>query len=290
MFKIKEFNIVADRTLDKKTLKHILKNSLHLSDSLISDLKKGDFMFVNGEKCTVRKEIKTGDSIKIVIPETKSKDPIIRQSGNINIICENDDFLIADKPANMPVHPSKYYRTDTLANYICGYMGEDFTYRVITRLDKDTSGAVIIAKNRYSADILNRIMREHKIRKEYLAICDGILKEPVCVEEKIARKVQNGIMRIVSNDGKYAKTEIFPIKNNGENTLLKIIPITGRTHQIRVHLSHIGCPIYSDYLYGKEREGIRTLLHCRKITFENPIDNQKYEFVSDVPEDFFIKP
>lgn len=247
-------------------------------------------MFVNGEKCTVRKELANGDLIKIIIPEPKNNGYVIKQNGKVNIIYENDDILIADKPANMPIHPSKYYQTNTLANYICGYMGDGFTYRAITRLDKDTSGVVLIAKNRYSADLLNRLMREQKIKKEYFAICEGILKEPICVEERIARKSKTGVLRVVSSDGKYSKTEIYPVKDNGENTLLKVLPITGRTHQIRVHLSHIGHPIYSDYLYGKETDCVRTLLHCYKISFENPYSEEKFEFVSNIPDDFFIKP
>ena len=284
--KILEFK--ATEQLNNKTLKHLLFNTLELSDKLVADLKKGDFIFVNGEKSTVRKELKTGDIVKITIPETEKSD-IVPVKGELEILFEDEDIIAVNKHANMPTHPTKYHVDDTLANLVCGYLGKDFVFRAVNRLDKDTTGVVLVAKNRYSAEILNRQIRNKEIEKTYMAICCGIMENYGIVEENIKKETERGIKRIVFPDGQYAKTMYNPIKSENGYTLVKLSPKTGRTHQLRLHMAHIGYPIYGDYIYGKE-EQTRALLHCSEMAFKHPITKEKMCIKSHLPDDFFIQP
>ena len=273
--------------LNNKTVKHLLFNVLELSDKLVCDLKKGEFIKVNGEKCTVRKELKTEDVVTITIPETEVSD-IVPVKGELDILYENEDIIAINKPANMPTHPTKYHLTDTLANLVCGYLGEGFIFRAVNRLDKDTTGVVLVAKNRFSAEMLNRQIRNKEIKKTYVAICCGAIDNSGFVEAPIKKETKQGIKRIISEDGQYAKTEYYPIKTQGTYTLVKLCPKTGRTHQLRVHLAHIGHPLYGDYIYGKE-ENTRTLLHCGEMVFTHPTTKEKMCIKAHLPDDFFIK-
>jgi len=279
-----EFTITEQ--LNNKTVKYMLFDYFALSDKLVADLKKGEFIKVNEESCTVRKELKTGDIVKITIPETEKSD-ILPTKGKLDILFEDEDILVLNKPANMPTHPTKYHLTDTLANLVCGYMGEGFVFRAVNRLDKDTTGVVLVAKNRFSAEMLNRQIRNKEIQKTYMAICCGILEENIIIEANIKKETERGIKRIVSPDGQYAKTECFPVKSENNCTLVKLCPKTGRTHQLRVHMAHMGHPLYGDYIYGRE-EDTRTLLHCSQMEFTHPETKKKIHITAHLPDDFFI--
>ena len=285
---VKKIEIAIDNQLNNKTIKHLLVNQLLMSDKLVTDLKKGDYIKLNGQHCTVRTELKTNDVVTIEIPETEKSD-IIPKPGILDILYEDEDIIAINKPANMPTHPTRYHVEDTLANIVCNYLGDNFVFRAINRLDKDTTGIVLIAKNRYSADILNRQIRCRAIKKEYVAICKGEIKTSGTIEESIKKESQNGIKRIVSPDGQYAKTIYSPIKTENGYTLVKLCPETGRTHQLRVHMSHMGYPLYSDYIYGTEVDGARTLLHCETLCFTHPITKKQVCINAPLPDDFFIK-
>ncbi len=285
---MKIFEINITEQLNNKTVKYILFNYLELPDKLVADLKKGEFIKVNNEKCTVRKELKTGDVLKITIPETEKSD-ILPIKGELDILYEDEDIIAVNKPANMPTHPTKYHIDDTLANLVCGYLGDSFVFRAVNRLDKDTTGVVLIAKNRYSAEMLNRQIRNKEIQKEYIAICEGIIEQSGQIEENIKKETERGIKRIISPDGQYAKTEYFPVKSQDDHTLVKLSPKTGRTHQLRVHMAHIGFPLYGDYIYGKEKD-TRTLLHCGEMVFSHPHTKEKMCIKAHLPNDFFINP
>ncbi len=285
---MKKLEIKINSQLNNQTIKHLLFNHLELSDKLVTDLKKGEFIKLNGKSCTVRNGIKIGDVVEITIPETETSN-IIAVKGEMDILFEDEDIIAINKPANMPTHPTKYHIDDTLANLVCGYLGSDFVFRAVNRLDKDTTGIVLIAKNRYSAEILNRQIRNNLIKKEYCAICCGIIDKENTIEANIKKETDCGIKRIVSIDGQYAKTRYVPIKSEKGNTLVKLYPETGRTHQLRVHMNHIGHPLYGDFLYGSETEGLRTMLHCEALHFVHPSTNKQVCIKAPLPNDFFIK-
>ena len=181
---MKTLEIKITEQLNNKTVKHILFNVLELSDKLVADLKKGEFIKVNDTSCTVRKELKTGDDLKILIPETEENN-IIPIKGELDILFDDEDIIVVNKPANMP---TRHHLNDTLANLVCGYLGNGFVFRAVNRLDKDTTGIVLIAKNRYSAEMLNRQIRNKEIEKTYMAICRGILAKNGTVEVNIKKE------------------------------------------------------------------------------------------------------
>ncbi len=246
--------------------------SKKLSRALIKKAKYGGIS-VNGEAVTVRRVLKTGDKILIKMPIACSESikPI---DIPVNIVYEDEFLIVADKPTEMPTHPSKGNSLPTLANAIMAYMGHDFVFRAINRLDRDTSGLVLIAKDAHSAAKLSVSMKNHKIVKKYLAIVSGIPKESEgMIEAPIKRESENSVKRIVSPLGKYALTEYKILKSKDNSSLLEVTLHTGRTHQIRVHLSHIGHPLIGDFLYGeRSKEGY--FLKCFELSFPHPMTDE----------------
>lgn len=246
-----------------------LKRRLGFSSGLITKVKYGG-VFKNGEVVTMRASVKNTDVITVYFPdeEGESAPP---KSIPLDIIYEDAHVLLVDKPSNMPTHPAQKNSLPTLANAISAYMGEGFVFRAINRLDRDTSGIVLIAKNPYAAARLGKAMKEHKIKKTYSALVSGI---PSPAEGRIsvpiARESEDSVKRIVREDGKEAITDykVTKILPDG-NSVLRINLHTGRTHQIRVHMCHIGHPLVGDFLYGtRTEEGYK--LRCTEIVFPHP--------------------
>ena len=266
-----EYTAVID---GEKTLKEYLP-TLGLSVTLIRKIKKCGIS-VDGVPCTVRSKIKNGSHIKLFLPEEKS-DGIPPMDIPLDIIYEDEALLIVDKPKNMPTHPSKGNNLPTLANAVMAKFGGDFVFRSITRLDRDTSGLVLIVKDAISANLLSREIKQGRVHKKYVALVEGVPSESHgIIHAPIKREAEGEIKRIVSPDGKDATTEYFVKEIRGENSLCEVILHTGRTHQIRVHFSHIGHPLVGDFLYGTERdEGY--FLRCVELGFTHP---QTKEYIS----------
>ncbi len=281
---MKNFTLTIDEKLNNKTVGQLL-NHLKISKSLITELKKGDFIRLNGNHATVREVAKTGDVFSVTIPETQKSD-IIPVKGTLDILYEDEDILVVNKGANMPTHPTRRHILDTLGNIVCGYMGDDFVFRSVTRLDRDTTGVVLIAKNRYAAERLNSQIRNNLIKKEYYGICVGEISEGGEINTFIKREAPAMMKRIVADSGQFAQTIYSPIKQHPKGTLVKLIPITGRTHQLRVHMNYINHPLYGDYIYGTPIEGSRVLLHCKSIEFEDFKTNKTIRIEAPLPEDF----
>ncbi len=281
---MKQFTLTIDEKLNNKTVLQLLKH-LKISRSLITELKKGDFIRLNGNHVNVLATSKTGDIFTVSIPETQKSD-ITPVKGNLDILYEDEDILAVNKGANMPTHPTRRHLLDTLGNIVCAYMGEGFVFRALTRLDRDTTGVVLIAKNRYAAERLNEQIRNNLIKKEYYGICVGELSEGGEINTFIKRELPMQIKRVVADSGQFAQTLYFPIKAHSKGTLVRLIPITGRTHQLRVHMNYINHPLYGDYIYGTPVDGSRVLLHCKSIEFEDFNTNKTIRIEAPFPEDF----
>lgn len=256
-----------------------LKGRLDLSVTLIKRVKYGG-VFLNGENVHMRAEVKNGDKIDVFFPEEKSEGiPPIDLP--LEVLYEDEHMIAVCKPRNMPTHPSKGNSLPTLANAVMHYFGEGFVFRAITRLDRDTSGIVLIAKTQYAAARLSEDMKAGKFEKLYTAVVSGI-PEPVCgrIDAPIRREWEGNMRRIVAEDGKRAVTDyktLF-IREDG-NAVLELSLLTGRTHQIRVHMAHIGHPLLGDFLYG-EKNGDGYLLHCEKLSFPHPFTQKMLTIVS----------
>ncbi len=250
-----------------------MKKRLGFSSSVVTKVKFGG-VFVNGECVTMRKLLKNGDIIEVLFPknDTESAPPI---DIPLNVVFENEDVIVVDKPKNMPTHPSKGNNLPTLANAVSAYFGEGFVFRAVNRLDRDTSGLVIVAKNPFSAGKLGNAMKERRINKKYIALIKGIPSPAfglICAP--IERECEGSIKRTVRDDGKPALTDYKILEIHGENSLCELTLHTGRTHQIRVHMAHIGHPLIDDFLYGERSEKNDYYLRCTEISFPNPRNDE----------------
>ena len=286
---MKTIEIIIDERLSNRDIKNILFEHLGFSQRLVTRLKQTDGIRLNGEHATVRKKVILGDILTVTMNDEKNEN-IVPNNIPIDIVYEDDDILIVNKPKDMPTHPSHGHYENTLANaLVYRYRNENFVFRAITRLDKDTTGLVLLAKNPYAANNLCNQIRDRKIKKEYLAICCGQLPQKEgFVDAAIRRENESVIKRVVSADGQYATTGYCVLEYKNGLSLVKLFPETGRTHQIRVHMSYLGTPLYGDFIYGEEILGERTRLHCHALEFVHPVSDKKMYLSCPMPDDFDI--
>ena len=239
-----------------------------LSVTLVKKAKYGGIL-LNGVAVTVRATVNVGDKIEIFLEEQIS-DGIPPMDIPLKVLYEDEDILAVDKPTNMPTHPSKGNNLPTLANAVMGYYNGNFVFRSVNRLDRDTSGVVIIAKNKIAASALSSSMKKGLWHKKYHAIVEGCPENTEGrIDAPIERIEEGNIKRMVRPDGKRAVTDYKVIESYGESSLCEITLLTGRTHQIRVHMSYIGHPLVSDFLYGTESDK-EYYLRCIEISFPHP--------------------
>ena len=273
---------------DEVNIRQVLREKFGISERLLTKLKKSKKIFLNdSNKIYMDMYVKPNDKISVNLDFDEDNSNIIPVKMDLKILYEDESIIIVDKPANMPVHPSLNHYEDSLSNGIKYYfnaLGLKRKIRPINRLDKNTSGIVIFAKNEYIQDRLN------KYHKEYLAIVVGKLLGSGIIDKPIARKEDSIIERCIDSNGEKSITEYEVIQNfkvnNANLSLVKCILHTGRTHQIRVHMKSIGHPILGDTLYGNYSELInRQALHAYKICFIHPITKKEIEITSSIPND-----
>lgn len=274
------FTVSAKPKAEGIRISEFLKG-LGFSSSLITKVKYGN-VYLNGTAVHMRSPVFTGDTVKVIFPEESSEgiEPI---DIPLEILYEDSELLAVVKPRNMPTHPSKGNSLPTLANAVMAhYMGR-FVFRAVTRLDRDTSGIVIIAKNPLSCAKLSESMKRGEFKKYYTAVVSGVPSEPhAIIDAPIKREREGNMKRIVSPDGKRAITEYWVREILNGFSVCDILLHTGRTHQIRVHMAHIGNPLLNDFLYG-ERGDEGYMLHCTRIELPHPITNEKITLTSDFP-------
>ena len=272
---MQKLTVIVESLADTMKIRDYLKLRLGFSSSLIGKVKYGG-VFVNGENVHMREVVRNGDEITVYYPEEDSEN-VLPMELPLSVVYEDGDILVVDKPQDMPIHPSRGNHLPTLANAVRFYMGEAFVFRAITRLDRDTSGLVLIAKNQRAAAVMGREMMAKQIEKVYHALVSGI-PEPRegVINAPIAREREDSIRRVVRKDGKDSVTEYRVLSVDGEgNALCEVRPLTGRTHQIRVHMAYIGHPLKDDFLYGTEREGALYCLRCVRLSFTHPTTGEK---------------
>ena len=289
--------IVIDETLHGKTLGQLLRLELRFSSKMIKYLKyRPDGLLVNGERRTVRYLLQTGDVLELATEDSQSSPKIKAVDLPLEILYEDEDLVVPSKPANMPTHPSHDHYDDTVANALAfRYEASNtpFVFRPINRLDRNTSGLLLIARHKAAAGILTRSMQEGRIHKRYLAILDGEmpLVENGRIDACLHRTATSIIVREVCSpdapDADPSLTEYRVLAAMNGHTLVEASPITGRTHQLRVHFSHLGYPITGDDLYGTPSALIdRHALHARSLSFPLPSSDEQITLTAPLPEDF----
>lgn len=269
---------------------HVLKEQFFLSDRLITKLKKANKIYLNDLQTYTKKSLTVGDTVSVLIDFEEDNSNIVASNIPLNIIYEDDYLLVLNKPANIAIHPSILHFDNSLSNGVKFYfdkLGLKKKIRIVNRLDRNTSGIVIFAKNEYIQECLIKQMKTNEFKKEYLAIAKGILESKSgTLNFPIARKEGSIIERTVTSDGDSAITHYDVVKEFNNLSLVHIVLETGRTHQIRVHFSHIGHPILGDTLYGSPSELInRQALHSYKLTFIHPVTKKVLSLEAPLPND-----
>ena len=269
------FSAITDKPL---TLENFLTKK-GVSKRLLKKLKhQQNGITRNGILIRSVDAVNNGDTIVLRISDDKFLEP----NGNLNIPTAYEDYniIVFNKPAGIPVHPSLKHHNDTLGNYFA-YLFPELTYRPVHRLDNYTSGLCMVAKDSHSANVL-----QGNFRKVYYAVVHGITDEYGTIDAPLARREDSIILRCVREDGQKAVTHYKRLKYNNKYSLLEINLETGRTHQIRVHFSHIGHPLAGDELYGGNCQDIqRQALHCGRLEFNQPVTGRKITVSAGFPED-----
>ncbi len=275
-------------------VKQILADHFRISNRLLSKLKKEQRIFLNGISVYVTHPVTINDLVEIDIDFDEESENIIPIKMNLSILYEDEYMIVINKPTNIPVHPSILHYEDSLSNGIAYYFKENNIKRKIrpvNRLDKNTSGIVIFAKNEYIQECLIHQMKQNHFKKEYISILEGHLETITgTINAPIARKENSIIERMISPDGSPSITHFHLIKNfevkNQKLCLVKFELETGRTHQIRVHSKYIGHPILGDSLYGNPSQLIsRQALHAYRINFIHPISQHPILLEAELPND-----
>lgn len=280
-------------------LRTYLRGTLRISGGILTGLKaEPDGILVNGCRETVRFVLHTGDTVELNFPEDEQSD-IEPVELPFDILYEDEDVLAVNKPSGMPTHPSHGHRLDTLANAAAyHYKEKPFVFRAVNRLDRDTSGIVLLAKNRLSASLLFEQMKAGGIKKTYYALCRGIPpSETGIIDKNIKREKDSIIFRRVCppDEGRTATTiykSITLYKHpQGIISLVELKPLTGRTHQLRVHTASEGFPILCDGLYGDGFDGglSRLALHASGLSFTHPATGALIEISAPLPEEWMAE-
>lgn len=279
IMRIIEFEITVSD--DGRQIRDFLRE-FGVSSSLLTKLKNTENgITINGEFARTIDRLYAGDKLKIAI-ESKGKMPSKLICSEVQAEYNDEDILILNKPAFMPVHESRNHQGDTLANAAACYIDENNAFRAVYRLDRDTSGLVLIAKNELAAGKL-----AGNIKKDYYAVVSGELSGSGTIDLPIRRVRESIIERGVFDDGERAVTHWEAVDSKEGRTLIKINLETGRTHQIRVHFSHLGYPLLGDTLYGGDTSLInRQALHCKTVYFKHPVTSKSIVIDSDFPTDF----
>jgi len=287
----KAYRFVADKS-GTRLDKFVGEKCPELSRTQAQELIADGYITVNGQAAKSSLKLDVGDKIDIIIPPTLPS-PLSPEAIPLKIIYEDDDLLVVDKPAGLAVHPAPGHTSHTLVNAILSHfphladISDSLRPGIVHRLDKDTSGVMLVAKNRVAqANLINQF-KARAIVKAYLVLVKGRLTpERGIIEAAIGRDPHNRKRMAVVTEGREARTQYQAIKYIDNYTLLEVIPETGRTHQIRVHLSAIGYPVVGDPVYGVKSPHLsRQFLHACRLGFKLPSTGEYIEFTSELPPD-----
>lgn len=282
---MRTLNYLVPDEYDGAKLKGFLYSFCGLSSGLLTELKRGpsDGITVNGTHALVSQVLSAGDKVELRMRE---KAGVLPEPMPLpfSVLYEDEDLIAVDKPFAMPMYPTPGHDRDSLANafsFRCALKNDSAAFRPVYRLDRDTTGIVLLAKNRYAAASL-----AGRVKKTYLAVCEGILTESGTVDLPIGYLPGHTVQHAVVPDGRRAATHWRALCGGGRHTLLSIRLQTGRTHQIRVHMSHIGHPLAGDDMYGGSLTWIsRQALHCAQVEFMHPVSHRSVLIRSPLPTD-----
>lgn len=283
----------ADERDDGKQIGEILRRRFGVSAMLLRRMKRIEGgILLNGKSVYTIDIAHTGDKIEAVLEEEEhGSESVVPTEGELDIRFENEDILVVNKPADIAVHPSHGHFSTSLGNIVMWYYtsrGGSFVFRPINRLDRGVSGVMAVAKNAYSHTFAARLLHSGEFYREYLAVVDGEVERDsgeICAP--IGRKSGSVIEREVCDDGDYALTKYEVVERRDGMSLVRVMPMTGRTHQIRVHMAHMGHPLVGDFLYGEEHPLLpqRCALHSHRLHMKLPFEQGEADITCELPGD-----
>lgn len=265
-----------------------------ISRTLLKQIKfSGGEICVDGVPVRVTYKMHAGQQLAVTLPPEIPSDHLQVSNTPLNILYEDDHFLVVNKPAEVASVPSHIYADDSMVNRVKGYLirthAASQVTHIVTRLDRETSGIVIFAKHHFAHTVLDTQLKQHSLKKTYFCVVSGVMNdEHAVIDAPIGRKPGSFIKRMVRPDGRSAQTEYWLTKRMPAASLLRVRLHTGRTHQIRVHMASIGHPLVGDFLYGQQTNPWihRQALHCASVSFFNPFTQQQVTCFAPMPEDF----
>lgn len=272
-------------------VEQFLRRKRYSGQSLSEIKRMPKSILVNGVHYYMRQELSTGDHLQVRICETQNSEKIPPTKLPLDIIYEDEDLLVLNKPAGMPIHPSLNNYTNSMANALAYYFqsqGKPFIFRCCNRLDRDTSGLTIVSKHLVSGSILSDMTKYREVHREYLAIARGsVTPSEGTIQAPLGRKDGTIIERTVDwEHGEDAVTHYKVVKEANGHSLVSLRLETGRTHQIRIHMKYLGYPLIGDYLYNPDMEYMtRQALHSHHMEFTHPITGEHMSFTAPLPED-----
>lgn len=286
---MREIRYVIEESQRERTVKSIALKELRLSGSLLSSLKFRHAILLDGMPVHTDVRLLPGQMLTFLLQDPAPS--LTPTSADIRLIHEDADYWVLDKPAPLPTLCSAHQTGATVENALYSLMGcpADYLFRPVNRLDKGTSGLMAVARNAHAQQLLQKQLHTDTFIREYEAVCEGTPEKKEDVIDLPIGKVGSGCLRTVCPDGKRAVTHYRVLHSENGFSHLRLRLDTGRTHQIRVHLSAIGCPIVGDYLYGREHPLLpgRFALHACSLSFLHPLTGETLRFASPMPKELF---
>ena len=287
----RNIDYIIDEDSSGLRVEQFLRRKRYSGQNLSEIKRMPKSILVNGVHYYMRQELSTGDHLQVRICETQNSEKIPPTKLPLDIIYEDEDLLVLNKPAGMPIHPSLNNYTNSIANALAYYFqsqGKPFIFRCCNRLDRDTSGLTIVSKHLVSGSILSDMTKYREVHREYLAIVRGsVTPSEGTIQAPLGRKEGTIIERTVDwEHGEDAVTHYKVVKEANGHSLVSLRLETGRTHQIRIHMKYLGYPLIGDYLYNPDMEYMtRQALHSHHMEFTHPITGEHMSFTAPLPED-----